>query len=173
MSLKMTLLSIYHKMREPENTADSRLLKRSGKCLFVFMLIMAVLSIGAIWLVSEVAVQQQEKMGEKNAEEAKQNESLHDWNNIGKKLLSAYKGRIKSINQINSMTCWAVLPSGTSDEEALETAEDIGNFIIKITKGANGGKPMVHTVVSGKRIAVARPSGMEYFGQIQIKDWNP
>jgi hypothetical protein len=96
-----------------------------------------------------------------------------DWKTLSKNLMIDYKGKIISIEQLNSTTCWAVLSSDLSNLECVKIAENIGFYIRNSTGGINGETPSVHVFKGDKHIAVARPSGMQYVGKLDIKNWDP
>ena len=96
-----------------------------------------------------------------------------DWKTLSNNLKIDYKGKIISIEQLNSSTCWAVLSSDLSNLECVKTAESIGYYIRNSTGGIRGKKPSVHVFKVGKHIAIARPSGMQYIGKLDIKNWDP
>ena len=95
----------------------------------------------------------------------------HDWKAMANDLVKDYQGKIISIEQLNSSTCWAVLSFRVSNLKAVEIAENIGYYIRNTTGGIKGEKPSVHVFVGGKRIAIARPSGTKYSGTLKIEDW--
>lgn len=92
-----------------------------------------------------------------------------DWKTIADNIIMDYKGKIISIEQLNSTTCWAVLSPRLSNYQAMEVAENIGYYI----KNVIGKTPVVHVFVNGRHIAIARPSGKKYIGKVKIQDWNP
>jgi len=96
-----------------------------------------------------------------------------DWKTLSKNLMIDYKGKIISIEQLNSSTCWAVLSSDLSNLECVKLAESIGYYIRNSTGGIRGERPSVHVFKGGKHIAVARPSGMQYVGKLDIENWDP
>jgi len=95
-----------------------------------------------------------------------------DWKAISKNLISNYNGKIQSIEQLNSSTCWAVLSPSLNNLECVKTAENIGYYIRNVTGGIRGKKPSVHVFKNNKHIAIARPSGLKYIGHLDIKIWN-
>ncbi len=96
-----------------------------------------------------------------------------DWKTLSKNLMNDFKGKIISIEQLNSSTCWAVLSTYLSNLECVKLAENIGYYIRNSTGGIRGQKPSVHVFKGGKHIAIARPSGMQYRGELDIKNWGP
>ncbi len=96
-----------------------------------------------------------------------------EWKTLADNLIADYQGKIVSIEQLNSTTCWAVLASYISDNEAVELAENIGYYIRNVTGGAGGEKPSIHVFVDDKHVAIARPSGIQYIGKLSIENWNP
>lgn len=151
------------KNREPENR--TRQIK-AGRCLIIFLAIIVLLSLGAIWVVTEVSILHKEKMAEKRAGERRQKTADHDWKTIADNLIAEYKGKILYIEKLNSKTCRAVLSPGLSDLEAVELAENIGHYIRNSTVGINMATPLVNVFINGKHVAVARPSGVDYIGEI-------
>jgi hypothetical protein len=145
----------------------------AGRCLIVFLIIIGLASFGTVWLVTKVAVIHQEKLAEKEAQKREKEIGNFNWDNISAKLVAKFDGKIRSIEQLNSMTCWAVLSSDISNEEAARLAENIGNYIMRLTGGKKGGKPPVHVFINGKHVAVAKPSGMDYTGKVSLQDWGP
>jgi len=100
---------------------------------------------------------------------AKKNVPSQDWKGLAESMIIDYRGKIVSIEQLNSTTCWAVLSSQISNAQAVEIAERIGDYIRNVTDK----KPTVHVFVGGRHIARARPSGRRYAGQLQIQNWDP
>lgn len=96
-----------------------------------------------------------------------------DWKTLSKNLKIDYKGKIISIEQLNSSTCWAVLSSNLSNLECVKIAENIGYYIRNSTGGIRGKTPSVHVFRGGKHIAIARPSGIQYVGKLDIENWDP
>ena len=96
-----------------------------------------------------------------------------DWKKLSKNLIIDYKGKVISIEQLNSSTCWAVLSSNLSNLECVKIAENIGYYIRNSTGGVRGESPSVHVFKGGKHIALARPSGMKYVGKLDIDNWDP
>jgi len=96
-----------------------------------------------------------------------------DWKTVANNLIRDYRGKIISIEQLNSSTCWAVLAPWISNEQAVKIAENIGYYIRNSTGGIHGSTPSVHVFIRGKHIAVARPSRGKYIGKIEIEDWDP
>ena len=96
-----------------------------------------------------------------------------DWKTLADNLVGDCQGKIISIEQLNSSTCWAVLSPMISNYQAVELAESIGYYIRNSTGGIRGQKPSVHVFVSGKHIAIARPYGMKYKGKLDIANWDP
>lgn len=96
-----------------------------------------------------------------------------NWKTVANNLVIDYRGKIVSIEQLNSITCWAVLSPDLSNFECIETAENIGYYIRNSTGGIRGERPSVHVFRAGWHIAVARPDGIKYIGELNIQDWNP
>ncbi len=94
-----------------------------------------------------------------------------DWKKLAGDLKSAYSGKIKSIEQLNSTTCWAVLSGHLTNFNAVKIAENIGYYIRNATGGVNGETPTVRVFKNGKHIAMARPAGMKYVGKVDLQDW--
>ena len=83
-----------------------------------------------------------------------------DLKTLSKHLMIDYKGRIISIEQLNSSTCRAVLSSDVSNLKCVKIAENIGYSIRNSTGGIRGERTSVHVFKGGKQVAIARPSGM-------------
>ena len=96
-----------------------------------------------------------------------------DWKTLSSNLKIDYKGKIISIEQLNSSTCWAVLSSDLSNLECVKVAENIGYYIRNSNGGIRGERPSVHVFKGGSHIAIARPSGMQYVGKLDIENWDP
>lgn len=95
-----------------------------------------------------------------------------DWSTVAKNLVRDYQGKIISIEELDSSTCWAILAPGLSNIECVKMAENIGYYIRNTTGGVHGKTPSVHVFKGPQRhIAVARPSGMQYIGELDIKIW--
>lgn len=104
------------------------------------------------------------------------NSFARDWRTLADNLINEYQGKIICIEQLNSVTCWAVLDPSLSNQQAIKMAEDIGNYIRNSTGGFKGEKPTVHVFKRRKHIAVARPYGLyglEYKGKLDIGTWDP
>lgn len=95
-----------------------------------------------------------------------------DWKAIAENMKIEYRGKIVSIEQLNSSTCWAVLSSSLSNNESIRIAENIGYYIRNSTGGIRGSKPSIHVFKGGRHIAIARPSGMKYVGKLDLADWD-
>ncbi len=96
-----------------------------------------------------------------------------DWKEVADNLVIDYRGKVVSIEQLNSSTCWAVLSPDLSVGEAVEVAENVGYYIRNSTGGIRGKRPSVHVFIGTKHVAVARPSGLNYVGKISMENWNP
>jgi len=95
-----------------------------------------------------------------------------DWNQVAKNLITDYQGKIISIEKLNSSTCWAVVSPSLNPSECVKLAENIGYYIHNSTGGPRSGQqPSVHVFQGTQHIAVARPSGMQYKGKLDIRDW--
>jgi len=94
-----------------------------------------------------------------------------DWKKVSADLLADYKGKITAIKKLDSSTCWAVLSPKISYQEAVKLAESIGYYIRNSTGGMQGEKPSVHVFIGNKHIAVARPSGLQFIGELDVKVW--
>jgi len=92
-----------------------------------------------------------------------------DWKSLAEDIIIEYQGKIVSIEQLNSSTCWAMLSPRMLNNQAVKVAENIGYYVKNVT----GETPSVHVFVNGKHIVIARPSGRKYIGQIKIENWNP
>lgn len=145
--------------------ANISLKKRAGRCLIVFIIIMGLLSLGAMWLVTKLSIMRQEKIAEKQAEQTTQNTTEHDWKAIANSLTSKYQGKILSFLQINPKNCRINLSPDLSDLEAVETAKNIGRDIRNLTAGINTATPTIQVFINGKLAAVARPEGSDYIGE--------
>ncbi|MBI4826198.1 MAG: hypothetical protein HY807_07220 [Nitrospirae bacterium] len=146
--------------------ANIFLKKRAGRCLIVFIIIMGLLSLGAMWLVTKLSIMRQEKIAEKRTEQTTQNTTEHDWKTIANSLTSKYQGKILSIILINTKTCRVKLSPGLTDLEAVAIAANIGRDIRNLTAGINTATPFIQVFVNGKLAAVARPEGEDYIGEV-------
>ena len=97
----------------------------------------------------------------------------YDWKVIAEDLLRHYEGKILTIEQLNESTCWAVLTSDFTEQEAARMARDIGYFIKSATGRMKGETPVVHVFVNKRQVAVARSTGRWYVGKIHIENWDP
>lgn len=95
------------------------------------------------------------------------------WRSIADNLIIEYSGKIRSIEQLNSSTCWAVLPVYTPYSKAVKMAVSIGYYIRNSTGGIRGKRPSIHVFIGARHIAVARPRGMQYIGKMAIANWDP
>lgn len=126
-------------------------------------LLFLTISLSAAFIVSLVLVRDK-------------NSFARDWKILADNLINEYHGKIISIEQLNPLICWAVLDPGLSNQQAVEIAENIGNYIRNSTGGFKGEKPTVHVFKCRKHIAVARPYGMyglDYKGKLDIGTWDP
>lgn len=91
------------------------------------------------------------------------------WKTLANNLIKDYRGKIDSIEQLNSTTCWAVL-SRVSTLEAVQTAANIGDYI----RNVSGKTPSVHAFLNGRHVAVARQGigHRVYSGKLHIQDWH-
>lgn len=96
-----------------------------------------------------------------------------NWGKLAERLIIDYKGKILSIEQLNSTTCWVILSSDLSNFQAVKIAENIGYYITNSTGGRRGETPDVHVFIGGKHISIARPSGFNYIGELKIENWDP
>ena len=95
-----------------------------------------------------------------------------DWNQVAKNLIADYQGKIISIEKLNSSSCWIVVSPSLNTAECVKLAENIGYYIRNSTGGPRSGQtPTVHVSQGTQQIAVARPSGMQYKGKLNIKSW--
>ena len=96
-----------------------------------------------------------------------------DWNQVAKNLMADYKGKIISIEKLNSSSCWIVVSPSLSTAECVKLAENIGYYIRNSTGGPRSGQtPTVHVSQGTQQIAVARPTGgMQHKGKLNIKSW--
>ena len=97
----------------------------------------------------------------------------YDWKVIAEDLLRHYEGKILTIEQLNESTCWAVLTSDFTEQEAARMARDIGYFIKNATGRTKGETPVVQVFVNKRQVAVARSTGRWYVGKIHIENWDP
>ena len=97
----------------------------------------------------------------------------YDWKVIAEDLLRHYEGKILTIEQLNESTCWAVLTSDFTEQEAARMARDIGYFIKNATGRMKGETPVVHVFVNKRQVALARSTGRWYVGKIHIENWDP
>lgn len=134
--------------------------------MIVFLIIMALLSFGAMWLVTKLSIMRQEKIAEKKTEQADRKSDERDWRAIGESLTSKYQGKILSILQINTKICRINLSPALSELEAVGIAENIGRDIKNSTAGINMATPSVQVFINGKLAAVARPEGSDYIGEV-------
>ncbi|MDO8282262.1 MAG: hypothetical protein Q7U10_06510 [Thermodesulfovibrionia bacterium] len=140
--------------------------KRAGRCLIVFIIIMGLLSLGAMWLVTKLSIMRQEKMAQKNTEQTTQKTTEHNWKAIADSLTSKYQGKIFSVLLINPKNCRINLSPALSELEAVEMAENIGRDIRNLTAGINIATPSVQVFINGKLTAVARLEGSDYIGEV-------
>ena len=147
--------------------------KRIG-CFTSFLII-----IGVIWIIFQISkppsspppatspkessVQKTDKKGQEKPKRVS-----YDWKTLANNLIKDYQGKIVSIEQLNSTTCWADL----SNAQAVKIAENIGYYIRNSTGGIHGETPSVHVFLRGEHVAVARPSGVNYYGKIKIENWH-
>lgn len=153
-------------MKKLTKPADKAFQKRAGRCLIVFLIIMMLLSLGAIWIVTKVSTIRQEKIAEEQTEQVLQNPVEHDWETIADSLISKYQGRILSVLQLNHLSCRVSISPNISDLEAVELAEGIGRDIKNYTAGAQMATPSIYVFINGDTVAVARHEGPDYIGEI-------
>ncbi len=142
-------------------------LKSRGRCAVILLIVMGITSLGALWFVTKIPELQQ-KLAEKKAAETPD----HDWKAIADILVTKFRGRIISIEQLNAKTCWAVLASGTSEFDVEDIAEEIGYHIKAEIGGVKGAPALIHVFVDGKRVAVANLSGENYTSEINVQNWS-
>ena len=99
----------------------------------------------------------------------KADSSGQDWKKIGDELMGHFKGKIVSIEKLDMRSCWAVLEPGTTDDQAVKLAEEIGNFIKKETKDMKDLKMMVRVFVKNKQVAIAVLAGDKYKGKLMAQ----
>lgn len=103
--------------------------------------------------------------------------SVHNWKALVNNIVGWYEGKIISIEQLNSTTCWVVIRPVRSMSRAVEIAENVGCFIRLHTGGfpiwKHGETPVVHVFMNGKHVAVAKARGTEYIGKVDLEDWDP
>jgi hypothetical protein len=80
--------------------------------------------------------------------------SAPNWRAISDKIMRDYQGKVICI-------------------ESIKLSEDIGHYIRNVTGGMKGKKPSVHVFRNGIHIAVAQPSGMDYLGKLEVRNWDP
>lgn len=95
-----------------------------------------------------------------------------DWKVLANNLIENYRGKIISVEQLNSSTCWIVVSKQVSIIQCVKMAENVGYFIRNSTGGINGIKPSVHIFKQGKHIAIARPDGLNFKGKLDIQNWS-
>ncbi|MEA3305601.1 MAG: hypothetical protein U9R52_02185 [Candidatus Omnitrophota bacterium] len=78
-------------------------------------------------------------------------------------IIMNYKGKVISIERLNSATCWAVLSPELTNTQIVEIAENIGHYI----RNATGEKLTVRVFVNGTHAALARPSGKKYIASLK------
>jgi hypothetical protein len=97
-----------------------------------------------------------------------------DWKALSEKVIEKFDGRIISIEKFDNKTCWAVLNPDTTDEQAIKSAEEIGEFIKKSTAAGKTQKPLVRVFVGEKQVAIAHIKGDKYSGILLVdKSLNP
>jgi hypothetical protein len=160
-------------MKKSSNKNRMILINNAGRCAIVFLIIMGLASFGAMWFVVTKVPELQKELAEKKAGESSQQTDQYNWNSISANLIAKFDGKILSINKLDSLTCYAILSSDISNDEAANIAEKIGYYILNATGGKKGGSPPVHVFIDGKHIAVAQPSGMDYIGKVSLQNWGP
>lgn len=93
--------------------------------------------------------------------------SAQSWKKIAEELLATYKGKIVSIEKLDNRSCWAVLATGTSNDEAVKLAEQIGDFIKKSSGDLGSPKVMIRVFINDEQVAIAVLSGEKYAGQLK------
>ena len=90
------------------------------------------------------------------------------WSGVTRDLVRAYDGVIRTITRLDEAHCWVVVAPHLSNQDCVTTAENIGYFIRNVT-GTQGLRPVVHVVRGGAQVAVARPQGAEYVGELSVR----
>ena len=94
-----------------------------------------------------------------------------DWKRMADDLMSQFKGRIISVDELNSMTCRVKLSPRISNEQAVKIAENIGTYIMKATRKERYAEvPNVYVCIGDKQIATAVVSRRQYEGKLDIKE---
>jgi len=152
-----------------------------------------IIFIGFIWLASKFINKPSSPTIITNLEKSKPSSSLTnenkklqesrpqskiDWKILANNLIRDYHGKIISVEQINSSTCWVVLSSDISNYQAVKEAENIGYYIRNVSATMMGKKvwegvtPSVHVFKGRTHIAVAHPNlDHAYNGKLDIKNW--
>ena len=93
-----------------------------------------------------------------------------DWKELRGQLVREYDGTIQSVERLDAGVCRVVVVPTLSNRDCMTTAKNIGYFIRNSTSGTQGARPVVQVLRKGRQIAVARPHGRGYVGEMQFKD---
>jgi hypothetical protein len=94
-----------------------------------------------------------------------------DWNEIADKLVAHFEGRIISVEELNTMNCRVKLSPRLSHQQAVKIAENIGLYILKLTRRERSGEtPNIYVCIGEKQIATAKVARRQYVGKLDIKD---
>ena len=96
-----------------------------------------------------------------------------NWTKIADNIIIDYRGKILSVEQLNSTTCWAILNPNITKNQAIKISENLGYYIRNSTGGIDGKTPSVHLFRNDKHIVIARSIGLKYKGEIKINNWSP
>ncbi|MBI4844163.1 MAG: hypothetical protein HY809_07575 [Nitrospirae bacterium] len=140
--------------------------KIEGKCLIIFLIVMILLSFGAIWIVNKVAVMRDEKISKKKILGTTENFPALDWKIIAENLNTKYQGKILHVMQLNPLTCRVSVSPNLSGPEMLELAKKIGMDIRSSIAGVSEAAPTVRLFVNGKLVATAKFSEGNYISEI-------
>ena len=92
----------------------------------------------------------------------------NNWRQIAKNIVRDYGGRIESIEQLTSSSCWVVVSPSISNSEAMEIANNVGVYVKLSTGGIKGDRPTVRVFRGNKHLAVAKPSFNNLFFDVEL-----
>lgn len=143
----------------------------------VSLIIFGIIIIGSIWLSYNISTPNLPKnLTQKKAAKKLQKSLIQfqqNWKPLIDNIVRDFQGKIVSIELLDSTTCWAVLSPNLPRLQTIELAENIGSYIRRSTESTHRITPDVHVFLRGQHVAVARPSGKSYIGEISIQYWNP
>lgn len=94
-----------------------------------------------------------------------------DWEKIADELIAHFKGRVISVEELNTMRCRVKLSPRLSHQQAVKIAENIGMYILKATKKERSAEiPTVYACIGDQQIAIAKVARRQYVGKLDVRE---